>query len=164
MSMKARYLSGLVMLALLPGAVARADTGCVFDPAVAKMPTVLQTEQVRNYDWNEEDRRARGLLDDGSLFSVRYWACNHVGARVVLLIDESAGLGKPELRSRISAAAAFLPEEEARIVRAYVADIRDLKLQEYKRVTLPVAEYSEFSLGYGMVSESFVIEVMYYFD
>lgn len=164
MNLNTVYLLSLLSLALIVTPAANADTDCVFDPAAAELPPVLHTGQVSTYDWSEADRTARGVLHDGSLFSARYWACNHIGARVVLLVDEATGLGVQDLRARIKAAAAFLPEEEALIVTAHVDDKNDLELREYERAALPMSGYSEFYLGYGLVSESVLIEVMYYFD
>lgn len=164
MNLNTCHLSGLLTLVLIFTTAARADTDCVFDPAVVEKPAVLQTELVRTYHWDKNNLEAQGVFEDGGLFSVRYWACNHIGARVVLLIDEPAGLGHQELSSRIKAAARLLPEGEARIVEAYVDDTPEFKLQEYERTALPVEGYSEFYLGYGLVSESLLIELMFYFD
>lgn len=69
-------------------------SSCDFDPKAIKQPT-MQNEKIEGANWNPEKLEYRAIASDGSIFLVRYWACDHSGLSAQLVTsrtDDSSNL------------------------------------------------------------------------
>ena len=141
-----------------------ADSDCVFDPAVFEKPPVLVADTVSVSDWNETELKAQGVFIDGGVFSVRYWACNHYGARAVMLVDEPPATNPSELHKFFLRLGSLIPESEAgEIDKLFKSDTEPFG-EGQGRVDIPVDGYSEFYLGWSSLPQGLVLEVAFYLD
>lgn len=143
---------------------ATADSDCVFDPAVFEKPPVLVTDSVSVSQWDETQLKAEGVFAEGGVFSVRYWACNHYGARAVMLVDEPSATSPSELHQLFVRLGSLMPDLEAREINKLSKSDTEPFAEEQGRVDIPVEGYSEFYLGWSLLPQGLVLEIAFYLD
>lgn len=154
-------LAGIMASSVWAGTSAMAEAECVFDPASVETPAILETDAVSIYYPDADNMRIQGIFREGGLFSVRYWACNHYGARAVLLIAEPEG---PPESDELIRLASLLPATEARLAEDFVRGLTDVSLEESARITIPAEGYSEFYLSYEPLSGAVFVEIVFNLD
>lgn len=143
-------------------ASASAQTKCVFSdrPSDAKFEN---DKSVSKYTWNKDSREAKIITAGGNLISAKYWACDHYGTHVVMLLgpyprDDLDAIGKKFTQL----ADLTLEASEAKIVRNHLQKNPIALSGDTAQVDIPNTGNSEFYLRYSVVYDSVVLEIKFY--
>src|SRR5579859_1590110 len=66
--------------------LAHAANSCDFDPSGIALPA-LAKDSVKVSDWDKQKLEYRAILRDGSVFFVKYWACDHFGLSAEMTVS-----------------------------------------------------------------------------
>lgn len=160
-----RVFVAAIMLVLLSTRVAQGQASCVFSGNDATEAKFKRDKGISKYTWNGSAREAKIVTKEGDLIAAKYWACDHYGAHVVMLLgpypeDDFGGIG--EMFARL--ADRVLDTDEAKTVRDYLRKNPVSLSGDTARINIPNTGYSEYYLRYSIVYDSAVLEIKFYKD
>lgn len=142
--------------------IAFSNEECVFDENYYSKTTYATNARVKSLVWEDKNKVARILTQDGDLMVVQHWACRHLGVQAVMLLNSLDMSDEIIIRKKIRSLAELLvrPADFDEVV-AVLVKMNCLQDRECKK-TIPVRGYSEFYIQSERQQESMTILLKYY--
>ena len=157
------HLLAISLLFMVSSACAQSN--CVFDEKSVTDSGYTSNSEISKFIWDDKTKEVKGILRDGSLFSVKYWACDHYGVHAVMFIGPYSQLDVGNINEQVLKLAKLaLNKDELNLIKNYLS--KNAIAVESNKGGFPVNadRYSEFYLAYSIVGDILVLEIKLYKD
>lgn len=161
--LKQAQLLVLVILLLVNSACAMSD--CVFDRNMFSKDRYKDNPNVSKFVWVDSTKEAKGITDNGALFSVKHWSCDHYGTHAVMFLGPYFSGNIENIDKLIMALANIaLQKDEIAVVERYIRKKPIAISSNSEKININTKEYSEFYVAYSIVDEVIILEIKLYKD
>lgn len=156
-------LIALVLLLLANSACAQ--TKCVFDENYFSEIRYKENRNISKYVWSESDKEVKGITNDGAMFSIKHWSCDHYGSQAVMFLGPYFSFDTENINEYFMKLANLaLEKEEISIVENYLSKKSISLSSGGETIQLNTDEYSEFYLAYSISNDIIILEIKVYRD
>ena len=140
-----------------------ASEGCIFNEDAFSQEMYSKNNAIAAYTWSQENKEAKGVLQNGNIFSVKHWSCNHYGTHAVMLIGPYPSQIPETLNNDFLLLAEIaLEENEINTLKKMLTE-KPLKLSSTPaKLNISTEQYSEFYISYSIVNEVIILEIKLY--
>jgi len=113
--------------------VACVASECVYDENIFSENKYKNNKSIVSYLWSSDKNEVKGVLNNGNLFTVKHWSCDHYGTHAVLIVGPYLENIPDELNSDILALANLaLKTDEIGLLKNYL----NKKVYYYLRIKI----------------------------
>lgn len=121
------------LLLLMLFNVACVASECVYDENIFSENKYKNNKSIVSYLWSSDKNEVKGVLNNGNLFTVKHWSCDHYGTHAVLIVGPYLENIPDELNSDILALANLaLKTDEIGLLKNYL----NKKVYYYLRIKI----------------------------
>lgn len=155
----------IALVLLLLASSACAQTKCVFDENYFSEIKYKENRNISNYVWSKHDKEVKGITNDGTMFSIKHWSCDHYGSHAIMFLGPYFSFDTENINEyfmRLGNLA--LEREEISIIENYLSKKPISLSSEGETIQLNTGEYSEFYLAYSISNDILIFEIKVYRD
>ena len=151
------------LLLLMLFNVACVASECVYDENIFSENKYKNNKSIVSYLWSSDKNEVKGVLNNGNLFTVKHWSCDHYGTHAVLIVGPYLENIPDELNSDILALANLaLKTDEVSLLKNYLSKESILLSADKNKYSIKTDEFSEFYIAKNIVNELIILEIKLY--
>ncbi len=155
---------GLVVLVLSSTACAQ-QSSCVFDEGSFTKDRYEKNSAISKFVWADSAKEVKGITNDGAMFSIKHWSCDHYGTHALLFLGPYMELDSSNVNKEfLKLANLALDGEELKVVKKELNKNVIAISSDKNRHNLAGEEYSEFYFSYRVSDDVVILEIKFYRD